>query len=140
MGFSDSCSDIFSKVHDITNCTGVFPGTVFGICQNNDEISKTLEVSNILKPDPYITVDVDTSQVLVDDDGTVYRYGNVVIKLVDDNFTLTDIYTGKAPTFTFTPEGVTSYVFSKSEIVASLGDEEPIGIPAHCWTVRHPTS
>ncbi len=97
--------------------------------ENNAEISKTLEVSNIVKPDPYITVDVDTSQVLVDDDGTVYRYGNVVIKLVDDNFTLTDIYTGKAPTFTFTPEGVTSYIFSKSEIVASLGDEEPIGIP-----------
>ncbi len=93
------------------------------------EIAKTLEVSNIVKPAPRITVDVDTNHVLVDDDGTVYRYGNVVIKLVDDNFNLTDIYTGKQPTFTFTPEGVISYTFSKNEIVASLGDEEPIEIP-----------
>jgi hypothetical protein len=97
--------------------------------ENGNEISRVLEVDNIVKPAPYITVDVDTSVVLVDEDGVEYRYGNVVIRLVDDNFNLTDIYTGKQPTFTFKPEGVTSYIFSKSEIVASFGDEEPIEIP-----------
>ena len=94
-----------------------------------NEVSKTLEVGNIVKPDPRISVDVDTSVVLVDEDGTLYRYGNVVIKLVDDNFTLTDIYTDSAPSFTFTPDGATSYTFSKDEIIATLGDEDPIAIP-----------
>ena len=96
---------------------------------NGNEVSKTLEVGNIVKPDPRISVDVDTSVLLVDDDGTLYRYGNVVIKLVDDNFALTDIYTGSAPSFTFTPDGARSYIFSKDEIVATFGDEEPIAIP-----------
>ena len=95
----------------------------------SNEVSKTLEVNNIVKPDPRISVDVDTSNVLVDEDGTVYRYGNVVVTLVDDNFTLTDIYTGETPKFTFTPGGVTSYVFSKDEIVASLENGETTEIP-----------
>ena len=97
--------------------------------QNGKEVYKILSVTNIVKPNPRITVDVDTSVLLVDDNGTEYRYGNVEIKLVDDNFTLTDIYTGTYPTFTFTPGGVTSYIFAKNEILATLGDEEPIEIP-----------
>lgn len=93
------------------------------------EVAKTLAVSNIVKPNPYITVDVNTDILLVDEDGTLYRYGNVTIKLIDDNFTLTDVYTGQAPSFTFVPGGETSYVFSKSEITARFGNEEPIEIP-----------
>ena len=96
---------------------------------NGNEVSKTLNVSNIVKPDPKISVDVDTSIVLTDKDGVRYRYGNVVITLVDDNFKLTDIYTGTVPTHTFTPGGKTTYVFSKDEIEARLGDEEAVKIP-----------
>lgn len=93
------------------------------------EVAKTLGVSNIVKLAPYITTDVDTSVVLVDENGTLYRYGNVVVRLVDDNFTLTDIYTGLSPMFTFIPGGETSHIFSKNEITAKFRDEEPIEIP-----------
>ena len=99
------------------------------IDKDGNEVVKSLAVSNIVKPNPEIKVDVNTDIVLVDDDGVRYRYGNVTITLIDDNFTLTDIYTGKTPTFTFVPGGESSYTFRVEDIIATLGDEEGVSIP-----------
>ena len=99
------------------------------IDKDGQEVVKSLTVSNIVKPNPEIKVDVNTDIVLVDDDGVRYRYGNVTVTLIDDNFTLTDIYTGKTPTFTFVPGGDSSYTFRVEDIIATLGDEEAISIP-----------
>lgn len=53
-----------------------------------------------------------------------YRYGEVTVYLVDDNFTLVDKYTGKTPSFTFVPGGPKTYVFKAEDIKAILGEYE----------------
>ncbi len=96
---------------------------------SDGEVSKILEVANVVIPKPYISVDVDTDIYLVDDEGVAYRYGNVTVTLRDDNFELTDIYTGDAPKYTFIPGGPASYTFSRDEIMARFGEEAAMNIP-----------
>lgn len=80
-------------------------------------------VDNIVKVAPRLVWSYAEDEVLSDDDGNQYRFGSVTVYLVDDNFTLTDRYTGKSPSFTFYPEGEIYYVFEAENISATLGDE-----------------
>lgn len=92
-----------------------------------DEIMQMLSVDNIVKPDPKIIWSFNENEVLVDDEsGVVYRYGSVTAYLMDDSFTLLDQYTGKAPVFTFYPEGETFYVFEAGTILATVGEESVV--------------
>ncbi len=80
-------------------------------------------VNNIRKPAPYLVWSYDADSVNVGEDGTKYLYGSVTVYLTDNGFSLKDNYTGKAPSFTFTPGGDVSYTFSAEEISAILDDE-----------------
>ena len=82
-----------------------------------------ITVDNIRKPSPYLVWDYNEDDVNEREDGTRYRYGSVTVYLVDNSFSLRDNYTGRAPSFTFTPGGDSSYTFKAEDISAILGDE-----------------
>ena len=82
-----------------------------------------ITVDNILEPSPYLVWSYNTDEYNVADDGTKYRYGSVTVYLTDNNFALTDRYTGKIPSFTFEPGGESAYIFKKEDIAATLGYE-----------------
>ncbi len=97
-----------------------------------DDKVYTLDIENIVKPAPKILWSFDLSDAVEDDNGVAYRYGSVTAYLVDDNFTLTDKYTGKAPQFTFYPDGDRYYLFEGGTVEATVGNETVIienGIP-----------
>ncbi len=106
------------------------------------EKMQTLEVDNIVKPDPKILWSFDINGVLTDENGEPYRYGSVTAYITDDNFTLVDKYTGKAPTFTFYPEGDMLYVFEANSIEATVGNETVLidyEIPIYLPVTLRPT-
>ncbi len=82
-----------------------------------------ITVDNIREPAPYLVWNYNEDEVNESEDGTKYRYGTVTVYLVDNSFSLVDNYTGRAPSFTFTPGGDMSYTFSAEEISAILGDD-----------------
>ena len=84
----------------------------------DDEVTVKIYVKNIVQPAP--TVIWSGTNL---DEVTEY-YGSLTVTLTDPSFKLIDRYTGMAPSFTFYPEGETSYVFSAADIMAVLGDEE----------------
>lgn len=90
---------------------------------NGDEQMHYITVDNILDPSPYLVWSYDLDEYNESGDGTRYRYGSVTVYLTDNNFALTDKYTGKIPSFTFEPGGDSTYIFKKDDIIAFLGDE-----------------
>ena len=87
------------------------------------EVMHYITVDNILEPAPYLAWSYDTEEYNVDENGEKYRYGSVTVYLTDNNFALTDKYTGKMPSFTFVPGGDSTYIFKKEDIAALLGNE-----------------
>ena len=87
------------------------------------EVMQYITVDNILEPAPYLAWSYDTEEYNVDENGEKYRYGSVTVYLTDNNFALTDKYTGKMPSFTFVPGGDSTYIFKKEDIAALLGNE-----------------
>ena len=90
---------------------------------NGNEYMYFISVDHIRKPSPYLVWDYNEDDVNEREDGTRYRYGSVTVYLVDNNFSLSDNYTGRAPSFTFVPGGDSSYTFKAEDISAILGDE-----------------
>ncbi|MBE6547598.1 MAG: hypothetical protein E7667_01790 [Ruminococcaceae bacterium] len=82
-----------------------------------------LTVDNIKKPNVRPVWNYNLEDVNKKDDGTKYRYGEVTVYLTDPNFSLIDKYSGKIPSFTFTPDGEKSYTFRAQDIEARLGDK-----------------
>ncbi len=90
---------------------------------NGAEQMFILTVDNIKKPNIRPIWDYDLEDVNEKEDGTKYRYGEVTVYLTDPNFSLLDKYSGKVPSFTFTPDGQKSYTFKAEDIEARLGDK-----------------
>ena len=88
------------------------------------EIMNIIDVDNIKKPNPKVIWSYSESTVLEDENGNRYKYGEVTAYLIDENYLLIDKFTGKAPSFTFTPNGENSYVFDGSQIIAVMGEYE----------------
>ena len=83
-----------------------------------------IDVSNIRTPAPKAVWDYKADDYAETADGTKYRYGDVTVYLVDNSFELIDRYTGKAPSYTFTPGGDTLHVFKAEDILATLNGEK----------------
>ena len=94
--------------------------------QSGDEVIKIIGVENIKKPSPKIVWDYSYNTLLFDEDGNPYKYGEVTAYLVDDNYTLVDKFSGRAPTYTFTPDGNGKHLFKGDEIVATMGEYEVV--------------
>lgn len=90
---------------------------------DGNEYMYFITVDIIRKPSPYLVWNYDEDDVNEREDGTKYRYGSVTVYLVDNSFSLRDNYTGRAPSFTFTPGGYNSYTFKAEDITALLGEE-----------------
>lgn len=91
--------------------------------ENGEEKMFILTVDNIKKPNIKPIWNYNLVDVKQKDDGTKYRYGEVTVYLTDPNFSLVDKYSGKVPSFTFTPDGQKSYTFKAEDIEARLGDK-----------------
>ena len=92
--------------------------------ESGSEVMKIISVENIKKPNPKIVWSYDEGTVLEDENGNRYKYGEVTAYLIDENYILVDKFTGKAPSFTFTPNGENVYVFDGSQIMAVMGEYE----------------
>ncbi len=90
---------------------------------DKNECMYFITVDNIREPAPYLVWNYNEDEVNEGEDGMKYRYGSVTVYLADNSFSLVDNYTGRAPSFTFTPGGNRSYTFSADEISAILGDD-----------------
>ena len=88
------------------------------------EVMKIIRIENIKKPDPKIVWSYDEGTVFEDENGNRYKYGEVIAYLVDENYTLVDKMTGRAPSFTFVPDGAGGYTFEGERIKAILGEYE----------------
>lgn len=88
-----------------------------------DERMFTVCVDIIRKPNITVVWDFNEGDVKESEDGTRYRYGEVTAYLTDESFSITDRYSGRVPSFTFTPDGERSYTFKAEELKAMLGDE-----------------
>ena len=90
---------------------------------SGNEIMKVVRVDNIKTPNPKIVWSYDDRSVLTDENGNRFLYGEVTAYLVDENYSLRDKFSGRAPQFTFTPDGQNSFVFVGAQLEAVLGDE-----------------
>lgn len=120
--------------YDIMSVDGNGSDTVVVTLTDNTEFSYryrddggehmfTLKVDIIKKPNIVVVWDFNEADVKESDDGTRYRYGEVTAYLTDASFSLTDKYSGKVPSFTFTPDGEKAYTFRAADIKAMLGNE-----------------
>ncbi len=81
-----------------------------------------INTDNIYLPAPQVVWSAGADTYSTDaESGEHYRYGEVTVWLTDAQVMLTDRYTGKIPSFTFTPGGATEYVFRAADIEAILG-------------------
>ena len=86
---------------------------------DGDEIITKIRIKNIVEPAPRLLWSASLKNV------SEY-YGALTVTLIDDRFELIDRYTGKTPTFTFHPDGDTTYVFKAGSIEARIGEESVI--------------